>query len=422
MEFGGYKMSENVLKNRNYLLLFIGGVVSNLGSHVYNFAISYYIYEIATPTIAGIYLATSGLVYFALAPFGGAIVDRLDKVKVVWMTDYIRGISVVIAGFIILSGVNLTITLIVLFATSVVLGINGALFNPAASSLPPHILEENQLQQSSSLSQGMFALYMIIGAIIGGAIYSLLDIEWIFIINGVSFILSGFSEMFIQLKTQVEIVKMSFVTIVVDIKDGFLYLITLKPILMLVIVASLLNFFTAPVIVNGLPYLFAVELKAEPIYLSILYSFYPIGIIITSIVLGSVAQKKRVSPIIIKGLYGMAISFSVFVIGTHYVVGGQLPFWIYMIISSTAILITGIFNGMINIPFNVAVMKTVDKQMLGRVSSVLGTISNGLTPIAIGLAGVVIDNFGALSIFYIGAVSIFITGLLASSNKHIKQL
>ena len=181
-------MVDNVLKNKNYLLLFLGSVVSNLGSHVFNFAISYYIYEIATPTIAGIYLATGGLVYFVLSPFGGAIVDRLDKVKVVWMTDYIRGIAVVIAGLVIFSGVSLTITLIVLFATTIILGINGALFNPAASSLPPHILEENQLQQSSSLTQGMFALYMILGSIIGGAIYSFLDIEWIFIINGISFI------------------------------------------------------------------------------------------------------------------------------------------------------------------------------------------------------------------------------------------
>ena len=48
-------MVDNVLKNKNYLLLFLGSVVSNLGSHVFNFAISYYIYEIATPTIAGIY-------------------------------------------------------------------------------------------------------------------------------------------------------------------------------------------------------------------------------------------------------------------------------------------------------------------------------------------------------------------------------
>ncbi len=415
-------MGENVLKNKNYLLLFLGSVVSNLGSHVYNFAISYYIYEIATPTMAGIYLATSGLVYFVLAPFGGAIVDRLDKVKVVWMTDYIRGISVVIAGFAILSGISLTITLIILFSTSIILGINGALFNPAAGSLPPHILQENQLQQSSSLSQGMFALYMILGSIIGGAIYSFLDIEWIFIINGVSFILSGFSEMFIQLKTQLEKVSMSFKTIVVDIKDGFFYLLKLKPILMLVVVASLLNFFTAPVVVNGLPYLFAIELEKEPIYLSILNSFYPIGIIITSIVLGSVAQRKRVSPIIIKGLYGMAISFSVFVIGTHFIVGGQIPFWVFIVISAVSILIMGVFNGMVNIPFNVAVMKTVNKEMLGRVSSVIGTISNGLTPIAIGLAGVVIDNFGIMVIFYIAAVSIFVTGLLASSNKHIRQL
>jgi len=228
--------------------------------------------------------------------------------------------------------------------------------------------------------------------------------------------------MFIQLRTQFEEVRISFVSIVVDIKDGFFYLLKLKPILMLVVVASLMNFFTAPVIVNGFPYLFAVELEAEPIYLSILNSFYPIGIIITSIVLGSITQKKQVNSIIIKGLYGMAVFFSIFVAATHFVVGGQISFWMFMVISCPAILIIGAFNGMVNIPFNVAIMKTVEKDMLGRVSSVIGTISNGLTPIAIGLAGVVIDNFGIMLIFYIAAISLFITGILASSNKYINQL
>ena len=228
--------------------------------------------------------------------------------------------------------------------------------------------------------------------------------------------------MFIKLKTAVDKGKMSFVSIVVDIKEGFFYLLKLKPLLMLVIVASLLNFFTAPVVVNGLPYLFAVELEAAPIYLSILLSFYPIGIIITSIVLGSMAQKKHVSPIIILGLYGMAVCFAVFVGATQLLVGETIQFWLFMVISSASILVMGIFNGMVNIPFDTVIMKTVDKQMLGRVTSVIGTIANGLTPIAIGLAGIVIDNFGIMVILYVAAISIFITGLLASSNKYIKEL
>jgi len=44
------------------------------------------------------------------------------------------------------------------------------------------------------------------------------------------------------------------------------------------------------------------------------------------------------------------------------------------------------------------------------------------TLIAIGLAGVVIEYFGILVIFYIAAASIFVTALLASTNKYIKEL
>ena len=122
-------MNESVLKNKNYLLLFIGSVVSNLGTTIYNFAISLYIYVITDqPVIAGLYLATGGAVYFLFSPFAGAIVDRLDKVKVVYITDLINGITVISAGLLIYSGLSSTLIIILLFLVSIILGINGSCF------------------------------------------------------------------------------------------------------------------------------------------------------------------------------------------------------------------------------------------------------------------------------------------------------
>ena len=418
-------MNEFVLKNKNYLLLFIGSVVSNLGTHMYNFAMSLYILNLTdgNAAAAGVYLAFGGIVFFAVSPFSGAIVDRLDKVKVVVITDLINGSTIIVAGILIFSNLEPNTIIVVLYFVSLILGISSSLFNPAVRSLPAHILEENQLQQSSSLSQGMFALYSIIGAVLGGIMYSFISIEYIFIINGVSFILSGISESFISLNTKPKgNHELTLKSTLIDIKEGIKYISKLKPILNLLIIASLLNFFTVPVIVNGFPYLFEIELEADPYYYGVLITSFPIGIVLTSLFLGSRKQRDKVSPLIISGLYGMAFSFSFIALAVYLLLNDQITFMMFMVISYVATIFTGIANGFINIPFSVAIMKVVDKELMGRVFSVTSIISNGLSPIAIALGGFAIMTFGVTNLFYIAVVAMFVTALLAHANKYIREL
>jgi MFS family permease len=417
-------MNTFVLKNRDYLLLFLGGAVSSLGTSIYNFAISLYIYVLTdgNAALAGIYLATGGLVYFGFSPFAGAIVDRLDKVKVVYVTDFINGSIVGIAGLLLFLGMDPFHKLILLFIVTIILGINGALFGPAASGLPPHILEQDQLQQAASLSQGGQALYGIVGAALGGLLYNFLPIQYIFIINGLSFILSSFSEMFIQTKTMEDKQNITIKVVLKDMVEGVKYLYTLKPILWLVIVASLLNFFTVPVIVNGLPYLFEVLLNQKAYYLSILMAMFPTGIIISSIFLASIRQKEKVHKYIVIGLYGMAIAFVFVLIATKLLLDDITSFKIFMFVSVSGLLVAGMFNAFINIPFRVSIFKFVNKDKLGRVSSSIGFISNGLTPIAIAIGGFVIEHFGLMIIYVLASVAMFLTAIFSQTNKYIKEL
>ncbi|QMS84272.1 MFS transporter [Candidatus Xianfuyuplasma coldseepsis] len=418
--------AESIFKNRDYRLLFFGQMVSNLGTHIYNFAISLYILVLTdgNATLAGIYMATGGMIYFGFALFGGAIVDRLEKVRVVYTTDFINGILILITGSLLFFGLSNTTIIVILFVVTIIMGVNGALFNPAASSLPPHILQENQLQQHSSISQGMFAIYGIIGAMLGGVLYSFVPIGVIFIFNGLTFFFSGVSETFIKTKTleEGEVHDITFKQTLVDIKEGLQYVFTLKPILWLVIIASMLNFFTVPVVVNGLPYLFEIEIEKEAYFLAILNSSFTIGIVIVSVVLAVSIQRERVSPLIYRGLVGMASMFLFTAAALHFLLDGTLSFTWYMVISAISLIVMGFFNGFINIPFNVAIMKTIKKQMLGRVVTTIGIISNGLTPIAIALGGVAIDFLGLRVLFYVAAIAMWATAILALRNKYVREL
>lgn len=425
------KRAEFVLRNKDFFLLFVGSVVSNLGTHIFNFAMSLYILKLAVEkygqTIgvvqAGLFMAFGGVVFFVFSLFGGAIVDRLDKVKVVYTTDILNGIAIGLAGLAIFSGLETDMIIVTLYATSFVLGINGALFNPAARSLPVHILEENQMQQSSSMSQGMQALYGIIGPILGGVAYALFSIEVIFWINGVSFILSGISEFFIQAKTtDGDVGRISLKGTLKDIGIGFGYLWKLKGIRNMLLIAALLNFFTVPVIVNGFPYLFIIELDVEPIYYSIIMASFPAGIIISSLILGSQKQKERVSPMLVAGLFGMSFAFTGFAIATYALLQGWITFIVFIMISIGVTVLTGYFNGYVNVPFSVAIMKRVDKNMMGRVFSAVGLLSGGVTPIAIALGGVALGFFGITGLLLFACIAMFVTSIMTKLNGPISEI
>lgn len=417
------KKVKSVFANKDYFLLFMGFLVSNLGNTLYNFAISYYIYSIASPGIAGLYLATGGLVYFIIAPFGGAIVDRLNRVKVLWVTDYIRGITILAAGYILMTGISNQMQLVLLFTCTIILAINGALFGPASSSLPANILEKEQLQQANSVSSGANALYMIVGAFAGAAMYEFLGIELVFIVNGASFVISAISEMFIKTNTNQDPDHvMSFSSVLKDIKFGWIYLKKLKPIFYLILFASLLNFFTTPTIVNGFPYLFKEELQVSAFYYSLLMSTFPLGIIVASIILGVKKQKEKIFPLFKMGMIGMTIAYFIFVIGLNIHLEAITTFFIFMSTSVVFILIMGIFNGHINIPFGTAIQINVEKDKQGRVFAVLNVISMGLTPISIGIAGYVIEYYGILTLFYIAVIAQAFIAFFLVTNKYVKQL
>ena len=419
-------MNEFILKNRDYLLLFLGSVVSNLGTHIYNFAISLYILDITNgnAALAGIYFAFGGIVYFILTPFGGAIVDRLDKVKVVWITDIIRGVAILLAAYIIFSGVGTDYIIYTLFVVTFILGVNGALFGPAASSLPAYILEEDQLQQHSSINQMMFALYSILGVIAGGIIYSFIPIVIIFIANGASFILSGISEMFIRTRANAydEEQEITFKGTVVDIKEGMSYLVKFKPILNLVLIAMLLNFFTAPVVTNGLPYLFNIQLDYLPIFFAFVMAAYPVGVIVSSIRLATQPTPERVSPQINKGLLWMSVFFTLTSVSIYLHIEGYLTFAPFMIATCLIVVLMGAANAYVNVPFNTAILKVVDKDKLGRINSSLSLISNGLTPIAIALGGFAVQYIGVMNLFFVAIIAMFLTTFLAKTNREFNTI
>ena len=80
---------KNVFRNKNFTLVFLGALVSNIASLFYSFAVSFYILKITgnNALIQGLYLAASGIVFCVFTLFGGVISDRFNKAKIIFFSN-----------------------------------------------------------------------------------------------------------------------------------------------------------------------------------------------------------------------------------------------------------------------------------------------------------------------------------------------
>lgn len=110
------KKTANVFRNRNYQLVFLGTLVSELGALLYNFAVGFYILEISgnNAFLQGLYLALCGVALLLFTPVGGVLGDRVNKAKIMYVCDYIKGGMIVLATvFMVVLVVGLAVVVVV---------------------------------------------------------------------------------------------------------------------------------------------------------------------------------------------------------------------------------------------------------------------------------------------------------------------
>lgn len=407
---------KNVFQNKNFTLVFLGALVSNIASLFYSFAVSFYILKITgnNAFIQGLYLATGGIVFCVVTLFGGVISDRFNKAKIMYICDYLKGVTIIAFTLLLMFVIKSTTGKVVaLFVVAVISNAIAGIFSPASAALLPQIVEEDSYQQAQSYFSILNSFQSIVGVIIAGVLYTLIPINILFLIVGVCYIGSAISEMFIKYDSSFEKrdEKLTMKIVFGDIKDGIKYLGMIKPALALLIGALFINFFFTPIFNNFAPYFVATdiagsnymfkELLAPEMWSSFFSVALGVGSLITGIVLSIVPQKEKCNKMIRWALVGLtlamisvSVSYSIFTRGVLGING-------LLMIALLSMLLCGALIIMVNVPSSVATMKIVDKDKFGKVSSVSSIGSQGLIPLATFLAGIAITTLGSAGLLFI---------------------
>lgn len=427
---------KNVFQNKNFVLIFIGTLVSNIGNLFYSFAVSYWILDITgnNAILQGVYLGVCGITFVLFSLIGGVLSDRFNKAKLIYMCDYIKAVLIAISALIILLNKdNLELNLIILFVMGIIGNIIAAIFSPASTSILPLIVEQDQLQQANSYKSVLSSLQAIIGLFLAGLLYSLVPITTLFFIIGVCYFISAVSEMFVKYDHKPSETKLTLKATFLEMKEGFTYIQTKKVLAAFLPMIIFINFFFAPISQNFISYFIKTDIATNPNYLlhelinpEMWGALFSVSVSISSIIFGIVLSTKTLNNESGKSIKKWLFAFGVLVLFmslSYFILVNQNNLLnaflvIFIIVGFTM----GMMLSFINIPASTIIQTITDKDKLGKVSSIADMVSQGLTPIATFAAGFIIQYFGSSVLLLTCSVGFLVVAGVSLFNKSMNNI
>ena len=208
------------LFNRDYLLILQGNAVSAFGDLLYSVAIGYWVYEqTGSSALMGLMSSISMFVVMFLSPFSGTIIDRINRKSVIVGADMIRGVIMLLVGALAFSGkLSVPVVLLAAFCASLC----SVFFSPAISTTLIDVIPHDDMVRGQSIHSGIVSLINLVGKAFSGTLVALLGVPFIVVINGVCYLISALTEIFIRVpKTSNQDETVSPKTILLGIGRGF---------------------------------------------------------------------------------------------------------------------------------------------------------------------------------------------------------
>ena len=321
----------------------------------------------------------------------------------------------------------------ILFVIGIVGNAVSGIFNPAATALFPHIVEEDKLQQANAYFTIKSSLEGILGVILAGILYAALSIYVLFFLVGACYVASGISEMFIRCDHKPSEEKLTLRLALSDMRAGLVYLKGQKALVAIMISVLFLNFFLTPVTGNFVPFFVKTRIAGAGSYLfdklltpemwsSVFSVMFGISTLAGAAVLSARPQAEKCGRTIALWLCAAA-AVMVLLTGTYWVFVERNPLLnVFLIMFCAGGLLLGLFIVCVNIPLSTAMMKVVDEDKLGKVSSITSVFSQALVPIASLLAGIALQLSGSITLLAVCSVGFTAAALFLLFNKEAKNI
>ncbi|MCY0876245.1 MAG: MFS transporter [Firmicutes bacterium] len=377
-------------KNRNYITLFIGQMLSSLGSNVYSFAL---LWDMKVMTNNTFLMSLVGIGWMLpqviLGPFAGVFVDRWNKRWTMFWSDAIRLILTAVVTALAFSH---DLTPVVMILSAFLLNAVGTLFGPASGALTPLLVGKEQLASANGLEQAAGPLSMMLGPAIAAGLIAWQGVPMAYAINALSFLISV-ATLFVIRVGEPPLVRQSFAPAVFfgEMREGLQTVRRIRLLMVLFPVAFLLNFLLAPFDLYMVQFV-TVALHRTQVALGELNSLFAVGMMTGALTVGVVSRYVRPGYLLAGASLGFSLAFF----------GLACSSWLPAIVALSFCM--GVCNSWINIPIVTMIQRVVPQAFLGRVFSLMGSLFGAAMPLGLLLGGFLAHDIAIRDVLVIIAV------------------
>jgi len=390
-----------IFRNRNFTLIWIGQLVTEMGSSLTALAASIYVYKVTGSALnVGLMMMASAAPSLFVGLIAGVFVDRYDRKRIMMIADLIRTVLIASIPFLLPTGIAWIYILVALSATV------GQFFSPAHASVLPEVASEDELNAANSLMAISSFGSLVIGYAAAGLITSSYSIEWAFYIDAATFLISAFL-IYMTRIPHIQVDENTNVSsIFQNLKSGIQVITT---------TGSLRSMFIAYIFIgitfgfsNAIRLPFTIHaLKSTEFVFGLLESITLIGFVVASLLIANLGDRLREGHWLAISFIGMAFTGIFFSLST--------AVWLALAIT--------VFEGFMNAPSVIAralvIQRNTPREARGRVFSAFFVTRDVMFMTGMAMAGLA-DTFDVRILYFGSSIIILATGIAISFMPGLK--
>ena len=412
------EIESRTIWSRNFAYIIMGQTLSVLANSVMKFALSLYILDLTkSAALFGTLLAVSIIPTIIFSPIGGVLADNFNKKNMMVIMDGLYACIAVLVYFSVVSKASIAVVAICLLLMSVV----SAFETPIVQSSMPLLFKENNLLKANSVVNQIQLFANFVGPILAGFLYSLVRIEWIFIMCFILFFGAAAIECFIKIPIlTVKFENGAIATVIKDLKESWLFIRKEEPaIIKIIVVLGAISFFISGLLFVGIPYIIRIVLDLDSQYLGINQGLISLAGIAGAIMVGVLSKKLNMkNSYLIVGLS----SLLVLLMGVIFMI--DMPATVTFALFTFMIMLLQALFTLFSIFVVSNIQANTPVQLVGKVMSYVTTLSLCAQPLSQAVYGFLFDIFSNsvyILFLFTGLVMLLVSYFSKNSFKNFNQ-
>jgi MFS family permease len=394
-----------LLSRQPFRNLMLANLFSRSGDMMYEATLMWLVLQTTGSTVAmGAVAAAERIPNFILTPIAGVVVDRVDRRRLLVMTDIGRALTIAVVFFLALTH---TLKVPHLIAAGLVTSIFANFFIPAQRALMPQIAGAEGMLVANSLWSMTTQAIQISSRGLMGLIWAVVGPVWAIFYNALSFVISALLLRGLKIEPTAAKPESSYTLrqVWADLTDAFSFIARNRLLRFLVILAPVTTLFSAGIVIV-MPAIFVEQRLGGGVGdYGFLAAAASTGMLAGSYLagwLGKVISAKRMAAI---GL----ISFGLLTI----LFGLMVTPWIAMVLWG----LVGAAMMVANIPILTLYQVIVPNEVIGRVTAVTFLLGLLAEPISMAILGVAAANYPLPVIYGICGGVIALAGTIMAASR-----